>query len=68
MEPFSSEEAPTAIALPVVPRSLSFSLSPASLWHKEAFTEERVLESNHPSDDPKVFFNMPVISRSFLIG
>lgn len=23
---------------------------------KEAFTEERVLESNHPCDDPKVFF------------
>ena len=23
---------------------------------KEAFTEERVLESNHPFDDPKVFF------------
>ena len=31
---------------------------------KEAFTEERVLESNHPFDDPKVFFlNMLVISR-----
>lgn len=33
-----------------------FSPSPPLLWHKEAFTEERVLESNHPCDDPKVFF------------
>lgn len=41
-----------------------FSPSPPLLWHKEAFTEERVLESNHPCDDPKVFFfNMLVISR-----
>ena len=56
MQPFSSAEAPAAIALPVVPRVLSFSFSPAFLCHKEAFTEERVLESNHPGDGPKVFF------------
>ena len=40
----------------IVPRVLSFPLSLTSLWHKEASTEERVIESNHPGDDPKVFF------------